>query len=397
MSVSLLMLSPLTKGLYRNVILQSGAAPAIATALLVNESKEHAKMFADALRCPTLSDLKNCAMKKNISEIITAQLKVNPTLMLAPFAPVVDGHFLEDTPLMVLTKGSYQDEGSVMIGVTRDEGSLALIYLPGLQEGIPDSDKGLNYSVFVEKVNSTTWVRGQNEEILNSIFQEYTNWADTNDVNATRQGFMDANADAIFKAPAILSAQLYDKMGMRTYFYQMDYSAELDFENKTVPEWRRVPHAADIPYVFGHPLLKYPKDLNNTDVKFGKLVMKYWATFAKTGNPNPSSGQNAVQWPLYTTANKQYLSLKPTPEVKSNLLAARMNFWNSYLGTLKSEKKKPCPEDLTQEPPNEKEKALLGLAIAVGVLGLLVIILIIVIICLKRKLKCLTLYSTNLQ
>jgi hypothetical protein len=43
MSVSLLMLSPMTKGHYRNVILQSGAAPALYTALLGTEAKERSK------------------------------------------------------------------------------------------------------------------------------------------------------------------------------------------------------------------------------------------------------------------------------------------------------------------------------------------------------------------
>ncbi|XP_031571703.1 uncharacterized protein LOC116305864 [Actinia tenebrosa] len=385
MSVSLLMLSPLAKGLYKNVILQSGAAPALYTALLDNEPKERAKMFADALGCPELSDLKNCATKKNISEIITAQLKVNSTMLLAPFAPVVDGNFLKESPIDILQNGtfSYHKEGSVMIGVMRDEGTRATGYLPGVQVAIPNINEGLQYSEFVRRVKSINWVRDQNEEISKSIIQQYTNWPNTSDLNANRQGFLDANADAAYKAPAILSAKVFDKKGIRTFFYQFDYSTD---ENKTIPEWRRVFHGADIKYVFGDPLLKHPNELNNTDVQFSKSVMKYWATFAKTGNPNPSSGQNAVQWPLYTTANQQYLSLKPTPEAKSNLLAARMNFWNSYLGTLKFEEKKPCPEDLSQEL-DEKEKYVLGLAIAVGVLGLLAIILIIVIICMKRKSK----------
>ena len=43
MSLSLMMLSPLTKGLFRRVILQSGAAPALYTALLDKEAVDRAR------------------------------------------------------------------------------------------------------------------------------------------------------------------------------------------------------------------------------------------------------------------------------------------------------------------------------------------------------------------
>ncbi|KAK3754448.1 hypothetical protein QZH41_009231 [Actinostola sp. cb2023] len=53
------------------------------------------KLFADALGCNDLASLKECASKKSISEIILAQVRVKSSMMLSPFAPVVDGHFLK--------------------------------------------------------------------------------------------------------------------------------------------------------------------------------------------------------------------------------------------------------------------------------------------------------------
>lgn len=86
----------------RATLLPCYLATLVIHLLIVNFSSWTRK-FADALECPELSDLKNCAMKKSISEIITAQLKVNSTMLLAPFAPVVDGNVLEGKPIVFLS------------------------------------------------------------------------------------------------------------------------------------------------------------------------------------------------------------------------------------------------------------------------------------------------------
>ena len=65
------------------------------------------RMFADVLGCSDISQLKQCALKKSVAEIILAQVKVKSAMMLSPFAPVVDGHFLTGEPAIsgTLTSG----------------------------------------------------------------------------------------------------------------------------------------------------------------------------------------------------------------------------------------------------------------------------------------------------
>ena len=56
------------------------------------------------------------------------------------------------------------------------------------------------------------------------------------------------------------------------------------------------PHATDIPYLFGYPMLQFndavknntglwfaPVDWNMEDVEFSNLMITFWVNFAKTG------------------------------------------------------------------------------------------------------------------
>jgi carboxylesterase type B len=38
-------------------------------------------------------------------------------------------------------------------------------------------------------------------------------------------------------------------------------------------------------------------------------MLTYWATFAKTGDPNPSAGTKPPVWPLYKATSARMLSL----------------------------------------------------------------------------------------
>lgn len=65
-------------------------------------------------------------------------------------------------------------------------------------------------------------------------------------------------------------------------------------------------------------------------------MVKYWTTFAKTGNPNSAGGNSPPVWPRYTNSNRQMLSLQsPTPKVMSAGTFDRAHkcssFWNDLI------------------------------------------------------------------
>ncbi|EJW82611.1 hypothetical protein WUBG_06478 [Wuchereria bancrofti] len=72
-----------------------------------------------------------------------------------------------------------------------------------------------------------------------------------------------------------------------------------------------VMHGYEINFVFGEPLntekFSYTKEEQELSMRF----MRYWANFARTGNPNknPDGTYTSDVWPQYTQATMEYMNL----------------------------------------------------------------------------------------
>jgi para-nitrobenzyl esterase len=90
-------------------------------------------------------------------------------------------------------------------------------------------------------------------------------------------------------------------------------------------------HALELPYVFGavetkqewinlyhiaHPAgakSSSPK-ISDADIKVSEMMMKLWAQFARTGDPNI---KGLIEWPVWEQSSDKYLYVKDTLQVKS--------------------------------------------------------------------------------
>ena len=89
-------------------------------------------------------------------------------------------------------------------------------------------------------------------------------------------------------------------------------------------------HTGEIQYIF--PLYRGSEGtahaLNPLQEKLSDTMVKYWTTFAKSGNPNSSTAPN---WPQYTAKDKRYQSLKPPAPVSLPIslfsAAHKCDFW----------------------------------------------------------------------
>jgi len=74
-------------------------------------------------------------------------------------------------------------------------------------------------------------------------------------------------------------------------------------------EWQGVCHGADIPFVFGLPVLRLDKDK-----EFSKLIRNIWSHFATTGKPLPTN--STIKWPTFKTSEStlgsNIVELNPT-------------------------------------------------------------------------------------
>ncbi|XP_028633637.1 acetylcholinesterase isoform X3 [Grammomys surdaster] len=147
--------------------------------------------------------------------------------------------------------------------------------------------------------------------------------------------FLSDTPEALINTGDFQDLQLAGRLaaqGARVYAYVFEHRAS----TLTWPLWMGVPHGYEIEFIFGLPL---DPSLNYTMEEriFAQRLMKYWTNFARTGDPNDPRDSKSPQWPPYTTAAQQYVSLNLKPlEVRRGLRAQTCAFWNRFLPKLLS-------------------------------------------------------------
>ena len=106
--------------------------------------------------------------------------------------------------------------------------------------------------------------------------------------------------DHMMVEPARFVATVFASEGVPSYEYRFSYVAE-----SMRSKWPGAPHATEIPFVFDTVAEKYGKDLAPNDEKIAQAMLSYWVSFAKTGDP--SSG-NSPAWPRYSPATDMLMN-----------------------------------------------------------------------------------------
>ena len=123
-SVGLHLVSPLSTGTFSKGILQSGSPLSQWAAISQDKATERAYMLAEAVGCDTEEDLSKVieCLKDATAEIITEK-QLTLTGNDNAFRPLVDGNFLPETPLEIISSGKFNRVPTI-IGLNKDEGTL---------------------------------------------------------------------------------------------------------------------------------------------------------------------------------------------------------------------------------------------------------------------------------
>ncbi|XP_001631050.2 cholinesterase 1 [Nematostella vectensis] len=329
-SVALLMLSPLTVGLFKNVIIQSGSAVANYATAYKDEGVKVSRLVGESLKCSSEEDVFVCLKTKPVNELVDEGVRsVSYGLRTGKpgLVPVVDGYFLTDTPLSLLQRGDFRNI-NVMIGVTNFECLLTnvLPLPPRLSFGI-NVTFGVQRDIFLTEARSLSLIRGLTTTLRESVVYRYTDWLNVNSPISNRGMFIDMIGDSMFTAPAVHSADAFIKHGLKTYFYCWEHRLpNYPGTNVIMPAWVKAYHSADLHFLID---IGIRKGIQGPEAGFILNTLKIWANFATHGKPD--AGLAEVTWPEYTAATRQYLSIKPNFTVESKLRAEHVAFWNDYL------------------------------------------------------------------
>ena len=150
-SVSLHLMSPLSQGLFHQVIAESGVDLSPFAIQPVSLGLHHANKLAQKLGCSTSdhNSMAACMREKKASDVQKASETINYRFVDSlQWAPVVDKLFLHDTPQNLRKKGNFKN-ATMMISFNSHEagGTLGLIAKRsfGMMESL---DNGVNPSFF---------------------------------------------------------------------------------------------------------------------------------------------------------------------------------------------------------------------------------------------------------
>ncbi|CAG2174984.1 unnamed protein product [Oppiella nova] len=267
-SVSAHILSPLSKGLFKRAIMQSGAHMYNKDRDVVSklEALSDAKQLAKRLNCSETEDWLQCLRKVKANEL--SMYSKNPTF------PVLGNQFLPISAQKAFADNKFNSDIDLMAGVTRDEGS---VFISGF---VPNIDN-MTLQDFMAGVKALdVMYHGIEIQEIAEYYHQNSSWS-----LFLRYAFSGLTGDIIVVCPTYTFAKQFAiaiKDSHRVYFYQLrDASEAFAPFMKCDINTMGICHGMDIPFVFGLPFIRpgyLPKD-----VDLSKRVMDMWTKFAKTG------------------------------------------------------------------------------------------------------------------
>ena len=277
-SVALHLISPLSKGLFNQAILQGGGLTS-PFAAYTSKDPNYGKQYLKKLNCIS-GDMLSCLRSKTAEEFLEATDSFSDANLGKDLPLVtVDGHFLPDDPLLLLNQGRLQKVKTI-IGVNKNGGSMSSWQLRSKAAGQP-----IDHAVFQKTVHDSLLVQnGENDKIRKAILYKYTNHTDPDSQESIEENWQRLVGDSWFVAPAIKLARALAAAGVPPFFYYFTHRSKYS----VYPESYGVTHGDEVAYVFGAPykaMAALPLASKYTELEQGLTqgIAEAWGNFATFG------------------------------------------------------------------------------------------------------------------
>jgi para-nitrobenzyl esterase len=302
---ALLMTSPLSAGLFRRVISESG--PAFERARTLSE----AEAFGSAVSALAPADSQGTALQRlralPAAEVERLVVKAKEHFAADIAAATADGWVVPQSPRQAFLTGSIQ-KVDLLIGLNARElsafrlSAAAASKTAGSQNGVAESGALKRFSAAARP-----------------YFGHWTNPAIAlyfgEIVLGGAAGLDRAANDLVGACPVGAMASLTNASGQRVFVYRFD---------RTIPGKGEAElgafHGLEVPYVFGSLRDREWQWLPSTsdDAALSNLLQTYWTNFAKSGDPNASRLPN---WPAWSDGEKEFMVIN-----KDASVSAQRNF-----------------------------------------------------------------------
>lgn len=308
-SVTEIMSTPFSEGLFHKAILQSGAstynANGLTTAIEGRLTMHEAGLdFFDGLAA---ADASAADLRAIPAADIIAQIPNK--LHLGGYAlPTVDGVVIPRLMGEAIASGRIHNV-PILAGYNGDEGTLFYDSIQKPTVLVPEFPEGLE-----DRLAYLEEVYGDNDAAqLISLY-------DLDDPDTYQSAETDMLGDDLFGVHMRHLATANVLQGQPTYLYH--FTRVPPSKTQTIGAF----HAAEIFFVFdSHSPLS---GLTEEDEMLTEAMGLYWTNFARTGDPN---GAGVPDWPLYHPVSDNWMTFNPSIEVKTNVRSAKLDIMERAL------------------------------------------------------------------
>ena len=304
-SVSMLLTSPLTEGLFSKAIIESGGGRTnlggqryLSTALPNGPASAESVgiEFAHSVGIEGAGKDALDALRRLPAEKVVGNLNMATMSQPGYAGPMIDGRVVVSDPQSVYLSGAGQHV-PIMIGAN-------------------SMDIGFGFAPNKEALFAPF---GVNREKAMSAYDPTGN----GDLRAVQ--YMVA-MDRFMIEPARFVASVFASSGVPSYEYRFSYVAK-----SMRSKWPGAPHATEIPFVFDTVQEKYGKDLVPEDEKIAQAMLSYWVAFAKSGDP--STG-NSPAWPRYLPTTDMLMNFTENgPVAEADPWKARLDVTAAFVSS----------------------------------------------------------------
>lgn len=300
-SIGYLCVSPLTKGLFHRVIMESGSpAFLLAENNTVNIAKS--QQLAEAVGCADnsttiYSDPKavvDCVRDVDAFVLAKTLNSFNPTSTRS-FYPSYGDEILPMNAREAIIKGNFHDV-DVLIGNNKDEGSFQLTTgNPEVFGFFGEKDTRVNKS-YGEMLIRNSFSSFSDPD---AVVQHYLGNVADDDYDSIREQVYTSTGDYSLLCPTVYFAESYSNAGNDVYYYFFVHRPS------TTPwaYWMGVVHYEEVQFVFGLPLRKPRSYIIPQETLLSRRMIRIWTDFAKRGTPGERN------WPQYSQENPTYVEL----------------------------------------------------------------------------------------
>jgi para-nitrobenzyl esterase len=294
--ISLLLTSPLAKGLFHRAIAESGATAGFKGPVAAARAAETGRKLAAAMQAPGTDAIK--FLRTQSPEEILKAARVATGGNRDGLETSIDGYVLPQSPTEVFAAG----------------GSLHVPLLVGSQA--QETGGPANPAQLREAIRKTYGAMADDALKLYGLAGDGTGQPDALYGGASTQWATDTG----FRCPATAEALGHATTGEPTYQYEFEHA----------PPGRQVTaHSSELNFLFGFPPTVQLSDVDRT---ISQQAQAYWANFARTGNPN---GEALPVWPRATAKGLEYLAFTDSGAVAK--AGVRRGFCEVFIRSLQSQ------------------------------------------------------------